>query len=170
MLDVHSIWFTAIVSLIGLAGVMAWRIREGRTAVTIRKIVIPPLGMSTGFCMFIVPAFRVPWAWAGIAFLLGAILLAWPLLATSRLILENGVIKMQRSGVFFTVIVVLALVRFGARSYLDSVMTIEQTGGLFFILAFGMIVRWRFRMLMEYRALSAELAARQKGAPQPAVE
>jgi membrane protein CcdC involved in cytochrome C biogenesis len=170
MLDVHSIWFTAIVSLIGLAGVMAWRIREGRTAVTIRKIVIPPLGMSTGFSMFIVPAFRVPWAWAGIAFLLGAILLAWPLLATSRLILENGIIKMQRSGVFFTVIVVLALVRFLARTYLDKAMTLEQTGGLFFILAFGMIVRWRLRMLMEYRALSAELAAGQKRAPQPAVE
>ena len=170
MLNVHSIWFTALVSLIGLAGVMAWRIREGRTAVTIRKIVIPPLGMSTGFCMFIVPLFRVPWAWAGIAFLLGAILLAWPLLATSRLILENGIIKMQRSGVFFTVIIVLALVRFVARSYLDSVMTIEQTGGLFFILAFGMIARWRLRMLMEYRALAAMLAARQKGNPQPAVE
>ena len=149
---------------------MAWRIREGRTAVTIRKIVIPPLGMSTGFCMFIVPAFRVPWAGAGIAFLLGAILLAWPLVATSRLILENGIIKMQRSGVFFAVIVVLALVRFLARSYLDEIMSLEQTGGLFFILAFGMIVRWRLRMLMEYRALSAMLAAGQKGDPQPAVE
>ncbi|MGA2250620.1 CcdC family protein [Terracidiphilus sp.] len=153
-LNTHSIWFTAIVSLIGLAGVMTWRVREGRTAVTIRKIVIPPLGMSTGFCMFIVPAFRVPWAWAGIAFLAGAILLAWPLVATSRLIRDGDVIMMQRSGAFFAVIVALALIRFLARSYLDSVMTLEQTGGLFFILAFGMIVRWRVRMLMEYRALT----------------
>jgi membrane protein CcdC involved in cytochrome C biogenesis len=158
MLDFHSVWFTAIVSLFGLAGVMAWRIREGRTAVTVRKIVIPPLGMSTGFCMFIVPAFRVPWLWALTAFLAGAILLAWPLVVTSRLILEDGVIKMHRSSAFFAVIVVLALVRFLARSYLDSVMTIEQTGGLFFILAFGMIVRWRLRMLREYRALTAELS------------
>jgi membrane protein CcdC involved in cytochrome C biogenesis len=154
MLNTHSIWFTAIVSLIGLAGVMAWRVREGRTAVTVRKIVIPPLGMSTGFCMFLLPAFRVPWAWAGIAFLVGAILLAWPLVATSRLIRDGDAIMMHRSGAFFAVIVALALIRFLARSYLDSVMTLEQTGGLFFILAFGMIVRWRVRMLMEYRALT----------------
>ena len=154
MLYSHSIWFTAIVSLIGLAGVMTWRVREGRTAVTVRKIVIPPLGMSTGFCMFLLPAFRVPWAWAGIAFLVGAILLAWPLVATSRLIRDGDAIMMHRSGAFFAVIVALALIRFLARSYLDSVMTLEQTGGLFFILAFGMIVRWRVRMLMEYRALT----------------
>ena len=149
---------------------MAWRIREGRTPVTVRKIVIPPLGMSTGFCMFLAPAFRVPWAWAGIAFLLGAILLAWPLVATSRLILEDGVIKMHRSAAFFAVIVVLALVRFLARGYLDKIMSFEQTGGLFFILAFGMIVRWRLQMLMEYRALTALLAAEQSSDPQPAVE
>jgi membrane protein CcdC involved in cytochrome C biogenesis len=153
MLDTHSIWFTAIVSLVGLAGVMAWRIREGRTAVTVRKIVIPPLGMSTGFCMFLVPAFRVPWSWALIAFLAGAVLLAWPLVATSRLIRDGDAIMMHRSGAFFAVIVVLALIRFLARSYLDSVMTLEQTGGLFFILAFGMILRWRVKMMMEYRAL-----------------
>ena len=154
MLNTHSVWFTAIVSLIGLAGVMAWRVREGRTAVTVRKIVSPPLGMSTGFCMFLLPAFRVPWTWALIAFLAGAILLAWPLVATSRLIRDGDAIMMHRSGAFFAVIVVLALIRFLARSYLDSVMSLEQTGGLFFILAFGMIVRWRVRMLMEFRALT----------------
>ncbi len=154
MFNTHSIWFTAIVSLVGLAGVMAWRIREGRTAVTVRKIVIPPLGMSTGFCMFLVPAFRVPWAWAGIAFLAGALLLAWPLVATSKLVRSGDTIMMHRSAAFFIVIVALALIRFLARSYLDSVMTLEQTGGLFFILAFGMILRWRIQMLLEYRALT----------------
>ena len=43
-----------------MGAVLAWRVREGRTAVTLRKIVIPPLGMATGFCMFLVPAFRIP--------------------------------------------------------------------------------------------------------------
>lgn len=133
---------------------MAWRIREGRTAVTARKIIMPPLGMSSGFCMFLVPAFRVPWSWAIIAFLAGAILLAWPLLATSRLIRTGDTIMMQRSAAFFGVVVFLAAIRFLARDYLDKIMSLEQTGGLFFILAFGMIVRWRFRMLMEYRALT----------------
>src|ERR1035438_10867026 len=76
---------TAVVSLAGLCTVLVWRVREGRTAVTARKILIPPLGMATGFCMFFVPAFRFPLTWAIGAFLTGAILLAWPLLATSSL-------------------------------------------------------------------------------------
>src|SRR5215469_3401138 len=96
---------SAIGSLLGLAGVMAWRIREGRTAVTARKIIIPPLGMATGFCMFFAPPFRVPVLWGGVAFLLGAILLAWPIVATSRLERAGDTIMMKRSKVFFWVLI-----------------------------------------------------------------
>src|SRR5579862_5584384 len=77
--------WSALAAVAGLTGVLIWRVREGRTAVTLKKIIIPPLGMATGFSMFIVPAFRVPLTWAIVAFLAGAILLAYPLLATSRL-------------------------------------------------------------------------------------
>lgn len=150
---------TAVMSVVGLAGVLAWRVREGRTAVTVRKIIIPPLGMATGFSMFLVPAFRVPWTWALVAFLVGAVLLAWPLLATSRLVRAGDAIMMQRSGAFFGVVVVLAAIRYFARGYFDSVMSLEQTGGLFFILAFGMILRWRLKMLHQYRLLTAQPAS-----------
>jgi membrane protein CcdC involved in cytochrome C biogenesis len=157
----HLLGTSAVGSLVGLVGVMAWRIREGRTAVTIPKIIIPPLGMATGFCMFFVPQFRVPLLWAAIAFLAGAILLAYPLLITSRLEREGEAIMMRRSGAFFLVVVVLAAIRYFARGYFDSVLTIEQTAGLFFILAFGMILRWRLRMLSQFRALTAQQAAAQ---------
>ncbi len=32
-------------------------------------------------------------------------------------------------------------------------MSIQQTAALFFVLAFGMILRWRVSMLLEYRRL-----------------
>jgi membrane protein CcdC involved in cytochrome C biogenesis len=147
---------SAVGSILGLLAVMTWRIREGRTAVTIRKIIIPPLGMATGFSMFFVPAFRVPLAWAAIAFLAGAVLLAYPLLITSKLVRDGESIMMRRSNAFFAVVVALAAIRFFARGYFDSVMTVQQTAGLFFVLAFGMIVRWRARMLQEYRVLTAQ--------------
>jgi membrane protein CcdC involved in cytochrome C biogenesis len=145
---------SAVGSVIGLVGVLVWRIREGRTAVTVRKIIIPPLGMATGFSMFFVPAFRVPVLWAAVAFLIGAVLLAWPLLRTSRLVRDGERIMMQRSNAFFAVVIFLAAIRYLARGYFDSMMTIQQTAGLFFILAFGMILRWRLRMLSEYRTLT----------------
>jgi membrane protein CcdC involved in cytochrome C biogenesis len=149
------IGWSALTAVVGSTGVLVWRVREGRTAVTLKKIIMPPLGMATGFCMFFVPAFRVPLLWAVIAFLVGAILLAYPLLATSRLHREGDAIMMKRSGAFFAVVVVLAIIRYAARGYLDTVMSVNQTAALFFVLAFGMILRWRMSMLMEFRALTA---------------
>jgi membrane protein CcdC involved in cytochrome C biogenesis len=146
-------------SLAGLAAVIFWRVREARGPVSTKKIVIPPLGMATGFSMFIVPAFRIPWAWAGAAFLLGAVALAYPLLVTTRLVREGDTVMMQRSTAFFSVIIVLAAIRLLARGYLDSVLSVQQTGALLFVLAFGMILRWRTRMLLEYRRLTRPDAA-----------
>ena len=150
---------SAVIAIVGLFGVLAWRVREARTAVTVKKIIIPPLGMATGFSMFIVPAFRVPWSWAAIAFLIGMVALAYPLLVTSRLVRDGDAIMMRRSNAFFIVVVGLAAVRFFARDYLDAYMSMQQTAGLFFVLAFGMILRWRMRMLFEYKTLTAQLSA-----------
>ena len=147
-----------LVSLAGLVAVTVWRLREARSAVSLRKIIIPPLGMATGFCMFIAPAFRIPWAWAAAAFLVGAIALAYPLLLTTRLIRQGDAIMMKRSGAFLAVIFILAAVRFLARGYFDTILTVQQSAGLFFILAFGMIVRWRAKLLIDFRKITADYA------------
>jgi membrane protein CcdC involved in cytochrome C biogenesis len=141
-------------AILGFIVILLWRIREGQTPVTARKILIPPLGMATGFSMFFVPLFRIPWLWALYAFLIGALLLAWPLVRTSRLHRVDGQIMMHRSRAFFIVIVLLALIRLLARNYVGRYITLEQTAGLFFVLAFGMIVRWRVQMYRQYRQLT----------------
>ena len=58
---------------------------------------------------------------------------------------------MQRPTAFFSVILGLAAIRILAHGYFDA----QQSGALFFVLVFGMIVRWRFSMLLEYRWLTA---------------
>ena len=143
-------------SVAGLIAVLTWRVRETRTPVSTKKIVIPPMGMATGFMMFVVPAFRVPFTWAAGAFLVGALILAYPLLRTTRLIRAGDTVTMKRSNAFFTVIVALAAIRLLARGYFDTLLSAQQTGALFFVLAFGMIVRWRAEMFREYRKLCAE--------------
>src|SRR5580658_11243645 len=114
-----------LVSLAGLIAVITWRLREARTAVSIRKIAIPPLGMATGFCMFFIPAFRIPWAWACIAFVIGYVVLAWPLVLTTRLVRLGNAIMMKRSSAFLVVIFVLAAVRFLARGYFATILTVQ---------------------------------------------
>ncbi len=144
-----------LASLVGASGVLLWRVQEGRSAVTTPKILIPPIGMATGFCMFLVPEFRLPLLWAVCAFLLGATVLAYPLLHTSRLVRDGDVIMMQRSNAFFLVVIVLAAIRVLAHSYLDKFVDVKQTAALFFVLAFGMILHWRLRMYLEYRRLTS---------------
>jgi membrane protein CcdC involved in cytochrome C biogenesis len=141
-------------SMAGLAAVILWRVREGRTAVSVKKIVMPPLGMATGLSMFAVPTFRIPWTWAGIAFFVGTLGLAYPLLRTSRLVRQGEVVRMQRSSAFFAVILLLAAVRILARGYFDTFLSVQQSGALFLVLAFGMILRWRAQMLFDYCRLT----------------
>ena len=160
----------AVATLVGAVAVIVWRIREGRSAVTLKKILIPPAGMSTGFCMFAMPAFHIPWSWALISFAIGSTLLAWPLLATTRLYRQGDVVMMKRSAAFLIVIVVLAAVRFFARGYFDTLLTVPQTGALFFILAFGMIFVWRASMFLSYRRLTSRPSPQAAPAATPALD
>lgn len=146
-------WVPAAGSLLGLFAVLAWRVHETSRAISVKKIVMPPLGMATGLSMFAVRGFRVPWHWAGSALLVGAVLLAYPLVRTTRLERRGEDVILHRSKALFAVILGLAAIRFAARGYLDSLLSAGQTAGLAYLLAFGMIVRWRVQMLRDYRVL-----------------
>jgi membrane protein CcdC involved in cytochrome C biogenesis len=149
----------AVASLAGAAAMVAWRLRETRTPVTLRKIIAPPLGMSTGLAMFLYPAARVPWSWAAAVFLLGAVVLSIPLVRTTRLERRGDVIVMQRSRAFLAILLGLLVVRFALRAWVEQHVSTLQTGGLFFLLAFGMILRWRGTMWLEFRRLTRPGAA-----------
>jgi membrane protein CcdC involved in cytochrome C biogenesis len=145
-----------IASVIGAAAVLALRLRETKRPVSARKIIVPPLAMSTGFSMFLTPAARVPWSYALLAFAFGALVLSYPLARTSRLIRQGDQIVMQRSRAFLWILLGLFVLRLALRTYVGRIVTPLQTGGLFFILAFGMIMRWRISLLLEYLRLRDE--------------
>jgi membrane protein CcdC involved in cytochrome C biogenesis len=48
---------------------------------------------------------------------------------------------------------VLLVIRIAAHSYIEDLISVFQTGAVFFILAFGMIVPWRVYMYIQYRKL-----------------
>ena len=146
-------WAPVVGSIFGLCAVLAWRVHETSRAVSAKKIVLPPLGMATGLSMLALRAFRIPWQWAGSALLLGAVVLAYPLIRTTRLERRGEDVILHRSKALFAVILGLAAIRFAARGYLDSILTGGQTAALAYLLAFGMIVRWRAQMFRDFRLL-----------------
>ena len=147
-----------LMTLVGAAVIIVWRLRETTRPVTLRKIVIPPLGMSTGLGMFAYEPTRIPWTWAAAALVVGAMVLSYPLVKTSKLIRRGDVVVLERSRAFLWILLGLVAVRLVARAYVERHLSTLQTGSIFFLLAFGMIVRWRLLMLIEYRQLMTEPA------------
>ena len=135
--------------------IVAWRMRETRVPVTKKSIVVPPLAMSTGFGMFAAPMMRVPWTWAVASLLAGAFVLSWPLLRSTKLEARDGHVYMQRSRAFLLILLVLLALRVGLHDYIGHIISPLQTAAVFYLLAFGMIAMWRFRMYRDYEALTA---------------
>jgi membrane protein CcdC involved in cytochrome C biogenesis len=97
--------------------------------------------------------------WAAIAFALGVLVFAYPLIKSSKLTRVGDVVMLKRSPAFLLVIVALFLIRLIARTYVERYIDTLQTAGIFFVLAFGMIVTWRVRMYFEYRRLERDMLA-----------
>ncbi|WP_219834509.1 CcdC family protein [Paenibacillus sp. R14(2021)] len=156
----HSFSFghlaSIIVTLMSGIAVTFLRLRASNRPTTLRKIIIPPLGMSTGFLMFVVPITHVPWLWGLTAFAAGATIFAYPLIRTSKLERIGTTIVLKRSKMFIFILLGLLIVRLLAHDLVEQVITIPQTGALFFVLAFGMILIWRLAMLREFMRLNRD--------------
>lgn len=137
--------------------VFNFRMRETREPVTSRKIIIPPLAMSTGFLQFVFPAFRITWLEAGEAFLVG-IMFSVFLIMTSKFEIKGDHVYLVRSKAFIFIIIGLFAIRLGLKWYIGSSISIFETSSLFFIVAFGMILPWRLAMLFLFMKKKNEIA------------
>jgi membrane protein CcdC involved in cytochrome C biogenesis len=143
-------------AVVGAAVILVWRVHETRRPVTERKIIMPPLGMSTGLAMFLVPQLRIPFSWALCALASGAVFLAYPLIKTSQLTRDGDLVMLQRGRAFLWILLALVAFRLSARAYIGTVVNPMQTAAIFFLLAYGMILRWRATMWVQYRRLVAQ--------------
>lgn len=136
--------------------VLMVRMRASKKPASLKKIILPPFFMSTGFAMFLYPPMHVHVTYALFAFFVGA-LLSYPLIVTSKFEVVGRDIYLKRSKAFFFILVGLVLLRLALKSYVGMYVSMEETAGLFFILAFGMIVPWRVAMYFEYVKLNRSL-------------
>ena len=141
---------STFVIVTGALAVIFIRLQAAKKPTSVRKIIMPPLGMMTGFFMFLFPIMRVPVSYLGIAFLAGC-LFSYPLIATSHMQLVDEQVYLKRSPAFILVLLALLVLRLILHTYIERYVTIAQTGAIFFVLAFGMILPWRIVMYFRYR-------------------
>ncbi|MFD1675683.1 CcdC family protein [Alicyclobacillus fodiniaquatilis] len=144
-----------VITVVFALSVIVVRIRAGRKPTSARKILLPPVMMSTGFLMYIFPFTHESLEYGIIAFLVGCIL-SYPLILTSKFYRNEQGVFLQRSKGFIYILLGLLVVRIGLHSVVEQYVDVYQTGSLFFDLAFGMLVPWRMAMFMRYRRLVQE--------------
>ena len=142
---------STIILVVGALSVIFIRLKAAKKPTSVKKIIMPPLGMATGFLMFIFPIVRIPISYAIVAFLVGC-LFSIPLILTSHMDLREAQIYLKRSPAFILVLVALLILRLALHSYIAKFITLPQTGAIFFLLAFGMLLPWRIVMYMRFKS------------------
>ncbi|GLF82326.1 protein CcdC [Bacillus safensis] len=136
------------------------RIKSSAKPATAKKIILPPIFMSTGALMFFVPMFRVTGAEFLEAITVGMFFSIF-LIKTSKFEIRGNDIYLKRSKAFVFILIGLLVLRIGMKTILSSSIDYGSLSGMFWILAFGMIVPWRVAMYLSFRKLSKQLDPQQ---------
>ncbi|WP_082676352.1 CcdC family protein [Shouchella shacheensis] len=128
------------------------RMKAAKKPTSAKKIILPPLFMSTGFLMFLYEPVRPSLFHVLEALVVGA-LFSLVLIYTSRFEIRNGFIYLKRSKAFAFILIALLFIRIILRMVLGQSVNPEELSGMFFLLAYGMLVPWRGAMLMQYLKL-----------------
>lgn len=121
-----------------------------------KKIILPPIFMSTGALMFLFPKFRVTPMEILEALSVG-MLFSILLIKTSTFEIRDDEIYLKRSKAFIFILIGLLIIRIIIKSILSSQIDYGQLSGMFWILAYGMIVPWRVAMYVNYKKLYNQL-------------
>lgn len=135
---------------------MVIRMKAAKRPASAKKIILPPIFMSTGALMFIFPVFRVHPLQIAEALTVG-MLFSILLIKTSKFEIRDQDIYLKRSKAFIYILFGLLAVRVVAKLVLSSSIDVGELSGMFWILAFGMIVPWRVAMYIQYKKLYEEL-------------
>ncbi|OLN22933.1 hypothetical protein BTO30_07190 [Domibacillus antri] len=146
-------------------GALFVRMRAAKRPASAKKIIMPPLFMSTGSLMFLFPEFRVTWLELLEAAAVGMVF-SLLLMKTSKFEVRDNDIYLKRSKAFPIILMSLLVIRIIGKLVLSTAIDVGELGGMFFILAFAMIVPWRIAMYRQYIKLKRQTPINAIHAPQ----
>lgn len=132
------------------------RMKAQNFPVNEKKIILPPFFMATGALMYVVPYFRLSGMEMLECLILG-LLFSTVLIWTSRFEVKGSEIFMKRSKAFPVILISLLLIRTLIKIFISNKIDPGELAGMFFLLAFCMIVPWRLAMLYKYKKVKSEL-------------
>ena len=128
------------------------RMKAQNFPVNEKKIILPPFFFVTGALMYVIPYFRLTGTEILESIILG-VLFSTVLIWTSHFEVHGTEIYMKRSKAFPIILISLLIIRTLIKIFISSKIDPGEIGGMFFLLAFSMIVPWRLAMLYKYKKL-----------------
>ena len=150
--SIYLIIGSTVIFLVMTTFVYTMRAKAANKPIQAKKIILPPLFMSTGMLMFLFDEFRVPWTQVLEASLVGVIFSAF-LIYTTKFEIKGDGIYLKKSKAFLIILLGLLVIRMVGKIVLSNSIDVGELGGMFFILAFSMILPWRIGMLVKYKML-----------------
>lgn len=138
-------------------GVIFVRQKAAERPLNLKKILIPPVMMSTGALMYVFPYFRLSGVEIMEAVIIGFIF-SLLLVFTTRYEEKDDQLYVKPSKWFVGILFSLLVLRLGLKSILSMSISPGEIGGMFFLLAFIMIAVWRLSMLVKYRQFKKQRA------------
>jgi len=132
------------------------RMKAAKKPTNALKIILPPVFMSSGALMYVVPQFRLTGMEILEVVILG-MLFSILLIKTSKFEIRENEIYLKRSKAFIYILAGLLVVRIGLKTILSATIDYGELSGMFFLLAFSMIVPWRIAMYLDYKKLYRQL-------------
>lgn len=133
------------------------RKHASKSPLTLKKIIIPPVMMSTGALMYIFPYFRLSWTHILETVIIGAIF-SVVLIMTTKYEIKDDDLYVRQTKAFPIILMVLLLLRIALKYIFSLNTTPGELGGMFFLLAFVMIGIWRLSMLKKHNEFKKQQA------------
>lgn len=132
------------------------RMKAAKKPTNVKKIILPPVFMSSGALMYVVPQFRLT-PLEIVEVVIVGMLFSILLIKTSKFEIRENEIYLKRSKAFMYILVGLLVVRLALKSILSTTIDFGELSGMFFLVAFSMIVPWRVAMYLDYKKLYRQL-------------
>lgn len=128
------------------------RAKAAKKPISPKRIILPPLFMSTGALMFLFEEFWVPLPQVIESVCVG-LLFSLILIKTTNFEKKEDKLYLKKSRAFLFILLGLLVIRLVAKLILSSSINVGELGGMFWTLAFAMILPWRIGMLVKYYKL-----------------
>src|SRR5699024_5842014 len=146
---------TAVAAFMAVTMIIV-RLKAAKKPASVKKIILPPLFMSTGALMFFFSEFQVKWIQVFEAISVGMIFSLF-LIKTSKFEIRKQEIYLIPLKAFSLILFGLLGIRIVIKLIVGSSISLGETCGMFYLLGYGIILTWRLVMLYKFKQLEQKI-------------